>query len=154
MLRIATYRENIAVSYSYEVDTKLDFGKTFPKTNFLNRYDNKVYHKDEKGVVTLVNDRVNITTDLSETQRQLEVDFGELEFPENVYVTVLDETVTSTSAINCTMSIGSDRDADEMEFCNFTCSVVNIVPSISYQVLVTDSFRQAEGVYLLNTTRI
>ncbi len=154
MLRRAPYRENIAVSYTYTVDNELDFGKVFPKTNFLNHYNDKVYNKDENGKVTLINDRVNITIDLAESQRQVEVDFGELEFPENVYVTILDNSVLSTSAINCTMSIGSDRDADEMEFCSFTCSVVNVTDGVSYQVLVTDSFRQAEGKYLLNTTRL
>lgn len=146
--------QGIAVSYTYTIDTNLDRGSVPVNVSFLSLYDNKVYHKDENGVIRLVNDRVNISIDLSESQRQVEVDFGELEFPENVYVTVLDASVLATSAINCTMSIGVDRDSDEMEFCNFTCSIVNVVPSVSYQVLVTDSFRQAEGKYLLNTTRI
>lgn len=85
--------------------------------------------------------------------KQTEVNFLEAMFLESIYVTVIDENAASNSIIQCSMSIESNRDADELEFTEFICTPCNIKPGVSYQVLVKDSNRQATGKYLLNTTR-
>lgn len=85
--------------------------------------------------------------------KQTEVNFLEAMFLESAYVTVIDENTASNSIIQCSMSISSNRDTDELEFTEFICTPCNIKPGVSYQVLVKDSNRQATGKYLLNTTR-
>ena len=84
---------------------------------------------------------------------QTEIDFGASLFPENITITVLDPLVTSTSVITMSMGISSTRDLDEMEFTNFTCSLGNVINNVSYDVVVSDLNRQAEGKYLLSIMR-
>jgi hypothetical protein len=52
----------IALSYAYEVDTDLDFGKVPADTKFLNLYNNIIYFKDLSGKVSKVGNKGKLTS--------------------------------------------------------------------------------------------
>ena len=108
---------------------------------------------DIKKHITKTNEIINslnaIISNLYKTKTI--IDFGTSLFPEQLYVDIIDRGVTNTSSIS--MNISITRDIDELEFCNFTCSLISITEKVGYKILVQDHNRQAEGVYYLNTIR-
>ena len=86
----------------------------------------------------------------SHIKKQIVIDFGAKEFEDTLYVSVKDNTVKSDSSIIASVTVSSNKQVDELEFTNFTCSIVDIVSGVGYKVLVIDQNRQAEGAYILN----
>lgn len=93
----------------------------------------------------------NLETSIPSTKAvQVEINFGELLFPETLLIEITDTEIKNTSIITPSISISKDRDYDELEFNQFNTNTVLINEGQGYSVIVSDYNRQAEGKYLLN----
>ena len=68
----------------------------------------------------------------------------------SVTVTILDENVLTTSVIILQITVGSDRDLDEMEMEAFQLAYGNKINATSFDIIVTQLNGGAEGDYKIN----
>lgn len=116
---------------------------------------NVTYNPSATNEATNVQDAIdNINNKIIPSRKKTIVDFGDKLCKEAVYITIIDKEVQTDSVITTGITVNTGRGIDELEFVNFSCSVVSIVAGQSFDVLVTDSIGQAEGKYLLNTLRV
>ena len=71
---------------------------------------------------------------------------------DSVTITVADAGVGAASKIVASVSMGA-RATDELELAPVVCAVGNIVPGVSFDVLVVSLDGDAEGDYIINVTR-
>jgi len=148
----------IGIKFDYSIDAPRD--RVFLPTNsyFYEKSSDQVWYKDLNGKYFSIWSNNDETSSeiliINSGAKQTIVNFDGTVPDDQVTITIKDEYVLSNSSITATITIGSDRDADELEWTDFKFSVINIIPKVSYDVVVEDLASQAEGLYILNTIRI
>lgn len=85
---------------------------------------------------------------------QATVDFGTAATtPEAVTATIADNGVTAASKINVSVAPAAGRDMDEMELGPVIAGWGNVVPGVSFDVIVVADDGTAHGAYTVNAVR-
>ena len=148
----------VGIKFNYETDNENDRVYIPVDSYFYEKSSNQVWYKDLNGKYFSIWSNNDETSSeiliINSGAKQTIVNFDGTVPDDQVTITIKDEYVLSNSSITATITIGSDRDADELEWVDFKFSVINVVPKVSYDVVVEDLTSQAEGLYILNTIRI
>lgn len=136
-------------------------GKTYTDTrgySFVGIEDNRLHLKETGANVVFTPSDANSATNVQDAIKNINkpvrvtitFDYNEALSFEDLYVPVSDTTIKASSIITAYVTMPTTRDADELEFTNFVCSVASITAGVGYEILVIDHNLQAEGDYILN----